>query len=242
MTNKDHSYVSELLAAYAAHAVDDDEKVVVESHVEHCDECQIELDSYNATAGLLGSSAASPPEGVWERIIGQIEATDAPPMNIESARRKQEGRDLGAPRRLIAVAAAFIVLAAGFGVFRAESNHNNSTSELAMAKAAAKSPGSKSISLDDSSKSMRVNVMLAANGVGYIEGGTLPVLPAGRTYQLWVFKGTNTAISVGMLGQSIHAMPFAPGPGVTALAITVERAGGAQTPTSAPMVTATVSA
>ncbi len=52
------------------------------------------------------------------------------------------------------------------------------------------------------------HVLLTPSGEGYIIGDTLPVLPAGRTYQLWGVKD-GTILSLGVMGRSPKAMPFA---------------------------------
>lgn len=52
------------------------------------------------------------------------------------------------------------------------------------------------------------HVLLSTSGEGYVIGDTLPELPAGRTYQLWGVQGS-AVLSLGVMGRSPKAMPFA---------------------------------
>lgn len=52
------------------------------------------------------------------------------------------------------------------------------------------------------------HILLASDGEGYVVGDTLPTLPIGRTYQLWGVKD-GAVLSLGVMGRSPKAMPFA---------------------------------
>ena len=51
-----HEEASELLGAYALHAVDGDEVTEVEEHLDTCPRCRAELDGLREVAGALGTS------------------------------------------------------------------------------------------------------------------------------------------------------------------------------------------
>lgn len=69
------------------------------------------------------------------------------------------------------------------------------------------------------------HVLLAPDGEGYILGDTLPMLAAGRTYQLWGVKD-GVVLSLGVMGRSPKAMPFAADERWDQLVLTVETSPG----------------
>ena len=82
--------------------------------------------------------------------------------------------------------------------------------------------------------------MVLPDGRGYVLQGNLDALPEDQTYQLWAMVGEQP-ISVGVLGTEPSVTAFRVGSGTSALAITVERAGGAPQPTSDPIAHAPLS-
>ncbi len=85
--------------------------------------------------------------------------------------------------------------------------------------------------------------MLTPRGTGFVVAGDLARLPAGRTYQLWGITD-GQAVSLGLLGPAPKVVPFtaAGHGGISAFAVTVERAGGAVSPSGTPVVEGSVSA
>jgi anti-sigma-K factor RskA len=64
----------------------------------------------------------------------------------------------------------------------------------------------------------------------------MPRLDPTRAYQLWLVPSGGAPVSVGLLqvsadGSSSHSTPLADVPAATAVAVTIEPAGGSQTPT-----------
>ncbi|MGH9131722.1 MAG: anti-sigma factor domain-containing protein [Acidimicrobiales bacterium] len=72
-----HTDYEELLGAFALDAVDDAESAAVELHLLDCPRCRAEVARHRETAGLLGYAGALAPEGLWERIAGELR--EAPP-------------------------------------------------------------------------------------------------------------------------------------------------------------------
>ncbi len=69
-------------------------------------------------------------------------------------------------------------------------------------------PSARNVQLVSSNGQTLGHVLLASDGEGYIVGDTLPTLPIGRTYQLWGVKD-GAVLSLGVMGRSPKAMPFA---------------------------------
>ena len=60
-----HEEASELLGAYALHAVEPEEHTQLEEHLATCPRCRAELDGLREVAGFMGNSVESLPEGLW---------------------------------------------------------------------------------------------------------------------------------------------------------------------------------
>jgi hypothetical protein len=83
------------------------------------------------------------------------------------------------------------------------------------------------------------------DGAGYIVLVDLPPAPAGRTWQAWsIVDGQATSMGVMSVGEDGYAVladvPYRPGTDLVAL--TIEEAGGAQRPSSEPIVSGRLSA
>ncbi len=72
-----HSDYEELLGAYALDATDVAETAAVELHLRECPRCRDEVARHRETAALLGHAGATAPEGLWDRIAGNLR--EAPP-------------------------------------------------------------------------------------------------------------------------------------------------------------------
>ena len=81
----------------------------------------------------------------------------------------------------------------------------------------------------------RLEAVLLPGGQGYLYDSSLAPLSSARTYQLWGVVG-DQRISYGVLGSSPQpVVPFRASPGVKALAVTAEVAGGVVTSTQTPV-------
>lgn len=72
-----HPDYEQLLGAYALDAVDGAEAAAVDLHLLECPRCRAEVALHRETAGLLAHAGASAPDGLWNRISGQLR--EAPP-------------------------------------------------------------------------------------------------------------------------------------------------------------------
>ncbi len=86
-------------------------------------------------------------------------------------------------------------------------------------------PSARNVQLVSSDGHSFGHVLLAADGEGYIVGDTLPTLAAGRTYQLWGVKN-GAVLSLGVMGRSPRAMPFAADEQWSQLVLTDEASPG----------------
>ena len=222
----DDDRLEELLGAYALDAVDDNERRLVEELMRLDPRVAREVDEHRETAAALAWSTAAPPADLWDRIAATLEGPAPAPSGelarvIPMQRRRWPGV-LGAAA--IGVAAALVVVLA-VGLFRRDDTQ--ATMRAAM-EHAVESPDARQLTLRNETDSAQADVVLDAEGHGFVAGSTLPQLPSDRTYQLWgVIDGR--AISLGVLGHRPGIEPFSAEGNLTALVVTNEVAGGVPT-------------
>ncbi len=79
----------ELLGAYALDACDPDEAAAVAAHLNDCPRCRAELAAHLEVAGVLGNLGGEAPDGLWDRIWGEI---GSPAERDDDSSRDGHGR------------------------------------------------------------------------------------------------------------------------------------------------------
>ncbi|MGO9458216.1 MAG: anti-sigma factor domain-containing protein [Acidimicrobiales bacterium] len=255
----DHHQIESLLGAYVLDAVEPDEAARVERHLAACPRCRAEVDAGREVAGRLGTSAraggAEPlPPGLWDRIAGGIATSQRRPpgpmpglgaapapaaevVAITDAPTARRRRWRGAGWAAAAVAVAAVVAVAVLGVDLAHTNNQlNHPDQSAAVRAAMATPTHRLVRLDSSEGAQLAEFVVLPDGQGYMVSSDMPTLPSDETYQLWaVIAGQ--PISVGLLGHQPQRASFTLASTSTpsALAVTVEPAGGVAVPDRAPV-------
>ena len=212
----DADAIHELTPAYALDALDPDEERLYEEHLARCPQCREELAAFTDTASALAwaAGAASPPPELRERIL---DAARAERPNVVPLR----------PRwayPVAAVAAVAACLAVGFGIWAASLH-----SQLGDARQAVRA-----VALTGAAGSVVVN----GDGHGTLVLAGLSPAPTGKTYEAWVMHD-GKAFPAGLFeahGSTVvvrlaHSVPHG-----SVVGVTLERAGGAATPSLPPLV------
>jgi anti-sigma-K factor RskA len=238
--SEDEMRLDELLGAYALDAVSDEERREIEQYLAVNPRARAEVEAHREVATMLAWSGTAAPEGLWERIAGQLES-DAPKpagelaavLAFDPVAARQSGVERRPARRsrlartglawVGAAAAAAVVAVLAVGVI---GDDDDSRSPLESAVAAARSErGSSTATLRTADGQPGADVVIDPEGHGYLLADALPELPADRTYQLWgVIEGK--AISLGVLGRAPHIETFTVDGPLSTLVITNEVAGG----------------
>jgi hypothetical protein len=245
-----HEEVGELLGAYALHATEPHEVVLIEAHLEECPKCRAEVAAHLEVATLLGNSGGNAPDGLWDRIADTLEEAP-PPLRLVLSGQSAEVTP-PAPRRraqgnrfvvaAMAAAAALVIGVLGVKVVRQDDQIDRVQAALGddailrAANVALLDPDASRSTLASPDGRLHVGAVLLADGTGYLMPDGLPALERGRTYQLW---GQTSAgmISLGLLGaEPDGVVPFRASGDVAALAITEEVADGVSQPTAAPIL------
>lgn len=239
MTTYRHEEIEELLGAYALHAVDVDEAEVVERHLEGCPRCRSEVAGHRGVASMLASTGGDAPDGLWDRIAGQLEEAP-PPLRLHLPDASRPVVSLASRRRAritrvaiatVGIAAALAVGVLGTQVVRQQQKLDRFEAAieegtlLSAANTALRDPRAVQAELTSFDGSVTGQAVILPDGTGYLLVHQLPALDGG-TYQLWG-QTEGGLISLGLLGDQPGAViPFHSGDSVAALAITAEDPGG----------------
>jgi anti-sigma-K factor RskA len=250
--NNKHPYREEDFELYALGVLEGDELRGIETHVESCAVCAQKVAEARGRIALLAFSAEpqEPSLEVRQRLMARVRA-EANPARTASVTRTEP-----AVSRLWNFAwGAVAVALAIFAVYLWNSN-KSLEDELARQKIAAAeqvkliererdivalltSPQTETVDLAPkaplATKSGRVMYNSQQGAIIYV--GTLPPLPADKSYELWVIPQTGNPIPAGVFsakddGEATVVLPKIPaGVSAKAFAVTIEPAGGGAAPT-----------
>lgn len=241
MTVQGHDGVEELLGAYALDAVDADEADRVERHLAVCARCRAEVAEHREVASLLAYPGAAAPGEVWDRIAGKLQEPP-PPLRLMPGGALPASRRQVVVRRLMAGAvAALIAVVAVLGVDVARLNRKTSRlpqvwsaqARRAAWQVALTEPGARRVTLRSPDGQRYVDGVVLPGGASLLGPTNLAALSPDHSYQLWGIVGSDR-ISLGVLGADPAYQSFSTPAAASALAITVEREGGAIAPTTTP--------
>jgi anti-sigma-K factor RskA len=243
-----HPQFEEEFDLYALGALDGEELRGLDSHLKLCPDCRRKLEEARGRIALLALVAPRQPapDHIKERLMGQIAGRPvAPPVPHLAAIWRW------AVPTLSAVLVVLVVLAVNLKnqnnelsrrLSNVEAEHQGMEVELSRARAIAElltSPDTARITLVSGEASpvpqakafyhpQKGLIFIAAN---------LPVLPPGKTYQLWLVPTEGSPISAGVFPTDVHGNgevvlpPLRSGIIAKAFAVTIEPAGGVSQPT-----------
>ena len=209
-------------ATYALNALPADEAEEFEQIIDAS--LADEVASYERVAvalsnGLPDIVPAASPE-LWDRISEEAGITEpATSDNVSRIRRFRPGFMMLAAAALIAVVAV--------GATSLLAIRDLSTEPRSLAAAAATSADALAVNLTspEGFADVQAEVVIAADGTGYVIADSLPRLTDDRTYQLWLIVD-DRVISAALLGPEPGVAEFRAEGNVTGIAISNEIAGG----------------
>jgi anti-sigma-K factor RskA len=227
----------DLTAAYALDALDADEAKAYEAHLAQCEPCREELSSLSesATALAWAVDAPPPPAALRERILAAAaaERTNVVPLPT---------RRPWLVRATSAVAAVAACTAVGLGVWATSLSHSVNRERAARAADAGalailSDPASRRVALDGGNGIVAVD----RSGDGVLVVDRLAPAPSGKTYEAWVIPPGGAATAAGLFegGGDTTVVRLARSVAHGSMvAVTVERAGGVDSPTHQPVLRA----
>ncbi len=225
--------VWELLGAYAVDAVDDLERARVERLIASDRAAADEAARLEDAAAALASAEVSvtPPAAAWKAISESVTGRSASGLTAPRPRRRRTLLVAAAA----AAAAIIVVLGVGGALVIGRSDGRNPAAQFAAAIA---DPDRRVGTLEGASGVSMV--VLGPEGKGFLAMGGLPEPPAGFVYQLWLLD-SGTPVSLGVVETDQGIARFDAPPHARTLALSLERAPGAQQPTLPPVAVAELS-
>ncbi|MBM7789729.1 anti-sigma factor [Tenggerimyces flavus] len=248
-----------LAGPYALDALPLAERAAFEQHLDECDTCPADVEDFRLTAARLGAGASDGvvlPSGLRSRVLAEVaETRQLPPMprHIGSARSRREGdaaasgtrTPLWRQPRILAAAAALVLVTGGAGVGIGIATSQSQQTRLADQ---ARDEITSILSAPDSTTRHatvtgggRVTLVSSpSHDAAVAVFNELPANADDRSYQLWMLHGT-AARSAGVVHVPASGGGAEPGKvtrvlrggivGADGFGLTVEPAGGSQTPT-----------
>lgn len=215
----------DLIAPYALDALDADEAIRFEAHLETCGSCRAELARLtDDVADLAESVAVVPPARVKESVLEEIgDRTDATVTPL------QPKRSIG---WLVAGAAAAMALVF-FGLWMT----TNSRLEEANQVAAVYEASDATILEVDTANGPARFVYSPSLERGVFNGGELTRLSESDVYQLWLIGEEGPEPAGTFMSGQADVLVEATEPGLT-LAMTIEPSPGVDAPTTEPLFAA----
>lgn len=251
-----------LAAPYVLGALDTAERRVFEAHLAGCEQCRGEVRSLRRVADALAVSVPqrTPGPELRARVLSSILGTAAPPASVAVPHL----HDRRAPPAWLPLA-AMLALTVGLGAYAWQLHGRLSALEGRVADAEQRAAVAESQAADarrEAGAAQLAMAVFAAPDVARIElaglepaptasaralwsrdrgmvftTANLPVLPAGRVYQVWVLTATTPPLSAGLVrpdaggrAATVFATP-ADIPPPVAVAVTMEPEGGVPSPT-----------
>lgn len=231
-----------LTGAYAADALDADERRLFERHLDACDACAREVAELQATTARLGAAVAqAPPPDLRARVMAEIDRTrqEAPRLPAGHARgpepRSRWSR-LAAP---VAAGFALLAVAAGAVVTYYHGEMTELEQHQARVNEVMAAPDMRMVETHGDDGAMARAVVSPSMGEAVLVVDRMAPAPREHTYELWVIDDEG-ATPAGMFDvddrgrvTQLLAGDFAD---ARAIGVTVEPMGGSPQPTSDPVM------
>jgi anti-sigma factor RsiW len=218
-----HQGWDELAAGYALDALDSDEGLLFAEHLETCDRCRTSVDEHLLVAAQLGAIAradvsAEPPswDAIRAPVLGARDVVD------RSAERRRHHMLSG---RLLAMAAAVVIVAGSIAIWRGTSGEGGCSA----------SAGCHQIQLDATGGHLAASLVVKGRSV-IMQPSGMAAAPSGRIYALWQVpqRGRPELLTTFTASQpkAVTAALESPYADTSGFAVSVERA--ASPPPSTP--------
>jgi anti-sigma-K factor RskA len=221
-----------LTGAYAADAVDEDERRGFDEHLRVCAACRDEVAELRATTARLAAAAyTEPPPHLRERVLEAAARTrQHSPLPVIGQRRAGRARPL-LQQPVAAAAALMLVVAAGLAGLAVSEKRRADRAEARAERIATVLTHEQRVERTVDLRAGGSATMVAAGDAAVLRTRGLPRLDDERVYQLWLVR-RGSAQSVGVLGAggALTALVQDMTSG-DVLGLTIEPSGGSDEPT-----------
>ncbi|WP_406393160.1 anti-sigma factor domain-containing protein [Streptomyces sp. NBC_00887] len=243
--------------AYALHALTEDERLDFERHLEWCESCSREVAELQATVALLGrATAVTPPAALREEVLRKVadtpqETRETPgphevpgpqevPLPQADGTARSQARQL--PRLALAASVVAVLAAVGVATWQyREAEDARAATQRAQERQDSVARVLTAPDVQVETQELRgggtatVAVSRSEDAATLAVSG-LPQLPADKVYEAW-FVEDGTPVPAGLLsrnpGRQLSLLEGSVDD-ATAVALSVEPAGGSPQPTTVP--------
>jgi anti-sigma-K factor RskA len=220
-----------LSGAYAIDALSPEEAEEFRKHLAACTACCDEVRELREAAALMGASEASiVPTHLKAKIMAAADRTPQMPPRVRHLRSVPGNK--WAPRLLAAAAAVILAVAAGIGYNAMQQPEHVMAAPVAQVFNASDAHQATVKTTNGGEISVATSPSL---GKMAVETDDLPDLGSSQVYQLWTLTDGRAA-SAGLLEDPDAGAAMALPESGTAVAITIEPAGGSDQPTTDPIM------
>jgi anti-sigma-K factor RskA len=228
--------IHELSAAYALHALDAEERDAYEEHLAHCAECRRDVAALQETAAALAYDvdAPAPPAALRERLLESARSERPNVVPLRERRRWTLPATAG-----LAAAAACAAIALGIWAASLSSDLSDERAALDQSREVVSVLQQADVTRIPLSGADGV-LAVDPSGEAWLVVSGLEPAPADQTYEAWVIEN-DAAVPAGLFeggGQNTVVKLSEDVPEGAVVAVTIERAGGVEQPTSDPIITA----
>ncbi|HET6684774.1 MAG TPA: anti-sigma factor [Gaiella sp.] len=225
----------ELIAGYALDALSPDDRARAKELLERSEEAREELRAFSETTAAMATATAgaAPRPELRARILDAARTEGQTVVSLDAKRRSRLVPALGAAAALAACAA----LALGVWGLSVSSDLDDSRAALEHSRTAAavlSDPAARTVALQEGDG----RLVVREGGEAVLVLDAIEPAPAGKTYELWVLDGETpkrAGLFPGGEGRDVVPVEGTVAPGAQVL-VTVEREGGVDAPTTAPVV------
>lgn len=232
------TYPHNMSGAYALDALSDAEREAFEVHLAECEDCADEVDGFIATSALLGTAAEEQvPPALKAKIMGAVAHT---PQQRPVVTQLHRSRFRQVATRVALVAAALAVIAS-VGAVVVERNHSSDLQAEQARISQVLSAEDMAARQSDLPNGGSVRVVRSSSlGKAVLVTRDLPKLDPDHAYQVWTLasgKPTSKGLLSGTVQDGSSTRLLRGVSPSSAIAITVEPAGGSKAPTTRPIAT-----
>jgi anti-sigma-K factor RskA len=238
-----------LAGAYALDALTEPDRARFERHLYKCDACRLEARGLREAAGRLSAATAvAPPPLLRGQVLAAAALTRQQPPVVSDGPAEPGGLGAGrvavrlrAPRLAVAVVGGCMLVALALGGLFVNTQHRLHQEQAHSSQIAAvlNAPDATMMIAQGTAGGTATVVMSHRDRALVLTTASLPALPTGMRYQVWVM-GRGRARPAGMLPEPHQGMtaPVVVS-GVTdgdMVGLSMEPASGSPQPTSAPVL------
>jgi len=251
-----HEQFADDLSLYALGALEGEQRLAVETHLQQCLDCRQELERLRGDLALLALSVSGPkpPSRSRQRLVTAI-AKEPRRVQGRSLRRKSWWSGLEWATAAAAVVIVLLLLHQNTNLRRRivglETDSAGQQQQLIQAKeliASLTSADAEHFTLVASKTPPQPQgkaIYVRSSGTLVFLANNLPQLPPQKIYELWLIPATGAPIPAGLFrpnpqgSATVVKPPLPPGVEVKTFAITLEPEAGSSAPTTPPIMVGT---